>query len=279
MQKKSQQFHRRNTFSSFKDLVEYSKESVYFIVRLREISGKSYWQNLGTGFLVGEYKLMTCAHCISDSKHADVEMAQHKDGDVYLFVQKDEEGSFHRVAMVGKKDENVFIYPDLDSAVIILPDGFYDVDEKPFRDSQKYFELCDETIGLGSDIGILGYPFAAISFDKNGEVDISEVYIRADKGVINTLRHYPGMSMYESTTAFNPGNSGGPIFNAKTGTVVGMVHGYNPIPMHWVEDEVDDDNGSTTSVKFRLRTIYSVGIASKSMADIISEHKLGHRLK
>lgn len=279
MSQGKKQFHRRNTFSTFRDLVEYSKEVVYFIVRLRDIDGKTYWQNLGTGFLAGPYRLMTCAHCISDNKHEDEPMAQHRDGDVYLFVQKDELGKFHRVAMVGKENENIFVYPDLDVAVLIMPDAFYEIDGELFRNPDKHLELSENTVSIGSDMGILGYPFASLSFDKQGEVDISDIYIRADRGVINTVRHHTDMSTYESTTAFNPGNSGGPIFDIKTGTVIGIVHGYNPMPMHWVEDGHEDEDGNKITTKFRLRTIYSLGIASQSLLDIAKQHNISHRQK
>ena len=268
---------RRRNFKNFEKLADYAKGLVYLIVRLREEDGQSYWQNLGTGFLIGKNRLMTCYHCINDEKHEDVAMAQHKDGDIYLMAQKDEHGGFHRVGMTATVGKELFLYPDIDTAIFHLDDSFYLVDGDYYKHPDMYLELSKEKKNIGSEMGILGYPFANLTFDAAGEVDLSEVYIRADSGVINTSYQVEGMHVYESTTAFNPGNSGGPILDTKTGAVIGMVKGYRPVPMHWVEDVIPaGENGNEEEVKqtYRLRTIYSYGISSQTLVQLADDHQL-----
>lgn len=272
-------FNRRKKFKGFKDLAEYAKGAVYLIVRIRESAGGTY-QVLGTGFLAGEQRMITCAHCINDSRSEDA-MSHHADGDLYLFIQKDEDGGYHRYGMSDvKQGTDLFVYEELDIAVFELPAEFYMIDGEYFKHPGMYLELSEKSFNIGTDTAILGYPIPELSFGADGLPDISNVHIRGDKGVVNTRYIKEGVEAYEFTTPFNPGNSGGPILNSETGETIGMVFAYNPIAIDYRADTIPKDvvgNDEEVVVASVIRTTYSIGVSSRNYTDIISKHKLAVR--
>ncbi len=269
---------RAKSFKNFQAVAEYAKSLVYFLIRLRPQDNGVQYLNLGTAFLAGKNRVLTCAHCINAREPHGDPIQYHQAGDSYLFVQRDEFGNWHRYSQALTLDESLFLYPEIDTAVLYINDDFYHSNGEYYRMPGMYLELDRNIASIGTDIGILGYPFAEISFDLSGIPDLEAVVIRGDKGVVNTRRVFPDVIRYETTTSFNPGNSGGPIFNIRTGAIIGIVSGYNPLPMHWMKDTVQQgelNHQTDTDYYHRLRCIYSYGVSSESILPIADQHALG----
>lgn len=263
---------KKTNFKDFKSLAKYAKTAVYLIVRIR---GGEY-RALGTGFLAGECRMVTCTHCI-DADNAEAELATHQDGDLYLFIQKAEDGSFHRYGAQFSRDENLFVYPNVDMAVFELPTDFYLVDGEYFKHPKMFLNFASEPYDIGSEMAILGYPLPDLDFGDDGMPDLTNVHIRGDVGVVNTRYVKESIEMYESTTAFNPGNSGGPILDVHTGKVIGIVFGYMPTIISFFRDTVpvgELGNEEEFEIASAHRAVYSWGISSRNYTDIIERHNL-----
>lgn len=250
-------------YEKFSDAAVAACDYTYSITRLRPEGTGTRPVTLGTAFLVGKNRAMTCGHCINDPKHPDMALANHKNGDSYIFIQKDQNGVMHTAAITPKLNRDLFIYPEIDMAVFYLPDGFYKMGDRWVKNPANHLSLATAFASIGEDVGVLGYPMQSVGFTAGGKVDPSSVIIRSDKGVVNTRYRatQTNTHMYEFTIAFNPGNSGGPILRQDTGSVIGMVHGFNSFP-------IDLGNGNT------IWNAYSLGIASENMKSFKDTHSL-----
>jgi len=212
---------------------------------------------------VGPNRLFTCAHVINDLKHPSVQLAQHQDGDGYLFIQKTD-GEFHSHAVKNLiLNEHIFLYPEIDAAIIYLPDEFYMHQGSFIKNPVNHLLFSGEQAAIGSDVGVLGYPMQQVRFTPSGQLDQSSVIMRADKGVINTryIATQDNTHMYEFTIAFNPGNSGGPILSQDTGSVIGWVQGFNPFPIKL-------DSGA------EVWNAYSRGCSAENLKHLAEQHHL-----
>lgn len=209
-------------------MVDYAHKSVYSITRLRAQNGRTKPVPLGTAFLAGPKRLITCAHCIYNPKQPGDAFAQHQDGDVYMLINKDQHGNGQSSFISPIFNADLFVYQDIDVAIFHLPQDFYQAKKIYMKNPKNHLVFDEKAQIIGTDVGVVGYPLQEASFTPTGQIDFSSLTIRVDKGVINTrYNNLNGHAMYEFTMAFNPGNSGGPILNASTGTVVGIVHGFS----------------------------------------------------
>ncbi|HVV25969.1 MAG TPA: serine protease [Candidatus Saccharimonadales bacterium] len=259
---------KKANFPTFAEAIAESWNKTYFIARGRPV-GQNQMRivPLGTGFLCGRQCMLTCAHCIVNTKNEDA-MAKHHDGDTYFFVARDGAGRYHSSQLQLKLDSDLFIYQDTDAAIIELPESFYTNGQKVFKHPDDHFLLADDMIGIGSDVGVIGYPFQQLKPNTGQSgIDISGVLVRVDKGVINTA-YKDGASQllkYEFTMSFNPGNSGGPIIRPSDGKVIAWVRGFNSTAM-----EISGGNGE----KAKIYAHYSEGLSTANLKGIAKKHNL-----
>lgn len=271
-------FKKPTSFSSLAELTDYASKCIYVIARIRQENGLSTCSTLGTGFLAGRNRLITCAHVMNGEG-----IAAHRDGDTYLLAYRNPP-EWHRGFIQLTIDDNLFIYPDNDSAVIYLPDSFYyDGTGKMLRSPDHFLDLEKSIISLGTDVGVLGYPMQSLDFTEDGsDIKLDGIILRADRGVVNTRYKNDEVWMYEFTMGFNPGNSGGPILDINTGKVIAMVHGYQSIPIKAIEEEVplkkpNDRTSKNVRVVSVVRALYSLGLGSQNYISYENKHKLSFR--
>jgi len=264
-------------FENFEIVADYAKQSVYHITRLREVDSNLLQVPLGTGFLIGKNRLMTCSHCIFNDANVENPMSQHQDGDRYMLVQRDEIGNYHTVIIDPKLDQELHCYPAIDAAIFYLPDSFYKVDGKWVKNPESHLVFRSNPSNIGSDAGVLGYPLTGLVITEAGIPNIGKIYIRGDRGVVNTRHFSADVYQYEFTMAFNPGNSGGPILRIDDGCVIGMVHGYMTHTINQLTTEIRPPGASqdeAIQIVTPLTTNYSVGYASENYKKLAAEHGL-----
>lgn len=279
------QIKRPKKFHSFSDCVSLLKKSVYVIVRGRktEINGKEAinWITLGTGFVAAPNRLLTAAHVIDNPILG--ENAKHIDGDKYYFLMHDDENKFHIRVFEPKLDKQIFIYSDIDIAVIYLDDEFYQVGDKIYANKNDFIRISKEFLPIGSDVGVLGYPLTKLEFENQdfGKPKIADVLMRVDRGVINCRYQVSeNKYLYEFTLTFNPGNSGGPIFDTKTGRVISLVKGYKTIRINEKEVIIPTE-GLNKLKEYKekafievLNANYSFGFATPTYFEVFKKHNM-----
>jgi len=269
------------SFSSYAECVRWLKKSVYFIARGRKVKEDEInWLSIGTGFLAGNGRMVTAAHVINNPQ-SDAKIGKHEDGDIYYFIKNDDHNNIHwsRISTF-KINETLFVEPEIDFAVFYLDDSFYGNGEQVFVDREKdIIPISSKIYDIGTDIGILGYPLVKLDFEGKDLTKplLGDILLRTDKGVINC--HYntkEKQTLYEFTLNFNPGNSGGPIFNAVNGYAISIVHGFRDIPIGQEEIKVDKTKGFSNYKNDYfingVSTRYSTGISTSCMKEILEKH-------
>lgn len=271
-------------FKDFGHCVEHTKKSVYLIVRGRNMKkeGKEVvnWITLGSGFLAAPNRMLTAAHVINNPQAKN---ASHEDGDVYFLVRHDDNNQWHFHFFKPKINKELFVYPELDLGIIYLEDKFYANEKITFVDKEEYIRVSDKFLSIGSEIGVLGYPLCKLEFDNHdiNKPKIGNILLRTDKGVVNCrYRTSETDSLYEFTLSFNPGNSGGPIFDVKTGKAISIVKGYKAIPINQKEVEIPKEIRDQLKMyegKSYIETLhanYSMGFATPSFVEILKKHDI-----
>ncbi|MCQ2312884.1 MAG: WG repeat-containing protein [Paludibacteraceae bacterium] len=142
----------------------------------------------GSGFAVADGYIVTNYHVTNGAKSIRIKG-----------VKGDLEKSFKGVAIASDKEHDLSLIKIMDSSF----DGLGDI---PYTISHTDAEV-------GENIFVLGYP---LTTTMGNEVKLTE-------GIINSSTGFKGdNSMYQISAAIQPGNSGGPLFNAD-GNVIGVV--------------------------------------------------------
>ncbi|MBI2985087.1 MAG: trypsin-like peptidase domain-containing protein [Candidatus Kerfeldbacteria bacterium] len=280
------QLKRPEKFHSFADCVSLLKTSVYMIVRGREHDNNGQngmrWLTLGSGFVAGQYRMLSASHVFDDPNNTDP-LAHHQDTDRYYLLKVDDLGRWHAAIRQLKLNETLFLYPDRDLAVLYLDEGFYGVDGKMYHEKNDFIRISKDFHIIGTSVGILGYPLSKLEFDDSdiNKPRLGNVLLRVDQGVINTrYRINEHRHQYEFTMAFNPGNSGGPVFDAKTGRAISIVHGFRVINMRLEEKDLpkafQPKQYTEKSYLEPLNASYSVGVATPSFIDLLGQHNITH---
>ena len=210
----------------FENVVADVRHAVYAVIQRKPDpqSGLQQVAAIGSGFLASSNVFVTCYHVLMNAR------TPHQDGIQYDLVNNlgstagPIRGSVYTVtnAVVGR---NVHLFPDDDLAVLLI-DG---------NQNRAYLPLEFGEINIGTEIGVAGYPIPRL-FIVNGKISIEGLLFRVAKSAltdtyvtsINTESGatLPNIPVMEVNFLFVAGNSGGPIFSAETGRVMGFVHGY-----------------------------------------------------
>lgn len=284
---KSNNHKRPEKFKDFPDCLHWIKKSVYMIVRGRKtlIDGKDEinWITLGTGFVVAPFRLITAGHVMNDPTKG--ELFIHQDGDLYYLIKHDDSGAWHYRILELKLNKEIFIYSDIDLGIIYLDKLFYKIGDNVYANEDDFIRVSKDYYSIGSSIGILGYPLCSLQFeDKDiNKPKIGDVLLRTDKGVINCrYKTAENIANYEFTLSFNPGNSGGPIFDIKTGRLISIVRGFRSTRININETILNEEEIKILKLKEykdkafieTLHANYSIGFASLSFIEAFKEHKI-----
>lgn len=289
MAKKNQgQPKRPSNFATPVECIKWIKKSVYLIARGRALNADKpnelTWFTIGTGCVVAPNRIVTAAHVIIDPS-TDKEISKHRADDKYYLIKHDDEGNWHFRFFTPQLDKELFLYPDIDLAVLYLEDAFYSEGEHVFALKDDFIRVDQKFRMIGTQIAVLGYPLSRLEFNE-GDVSkpkVGDILLRADSGIINSrYRIAEEVYRYEFTVAFNPGNSGGPIFDLRTGQLLSIVHGYKALPISKKEHVFSEDEKKLLNLKEYTETAYidivhanySVGYATPSFVNAFREHRI-----
>ncbi len=277
---------RPEHFKSIVDCTQWVKKSVYLIARGRPTDQPNMysWVTIGTGCIVAPNRMVTAAHVINNLNSKE-EITQHRKGDKYYLIKHDDEGNWHFRYFEPELDKELFLYPDIDLAIIYLDEAFYKVGDKIFAQKDDFIRIDETFHPIGTDMAVLGYPLAKLDFvNKNiNEPKVGDIFLRADSGIINARYRTSAItSVYEFTVAFNPGNSGGPIYNWHSGKLISIVHGYKATPVNMREHILSVDEKKILNLKDYksdsfidvVHANYSVGYATPSFLDVFKKHNI-----
>jgi S1-C subfamily serine protease len=238
----------------FTDIVSDMRHVVFSVIRDRpQPDGGVASAALGTGFFLKGDTFITCDHVMNSTGDP------HQVGDSYRLIAN-LTGSTATVHVVKKPDvgKELSLYPDLDLAILQVPE----VDDQPFA-SISYAE-----VPIGEEIGIVGYPLASLTTDAKANLQLEGLIYRAGKGIVTgryrgTLNPVaPDLPMLETNFMFVSGNSGGPVFSAETGNVIGMVQGYRTVKVgeHLMQVTSPKNPNLPTEYYSAVQAVYSGGI-------------------
>jgi len=203
----------------FHEIVFDMRHVVCSIVRQRPMQGGIGAKALGTGFFVAKDVFITCDHVMNNPGDP------HQQGDSYLLVSN-LTGTSGRILPIQNPTvgNEINLFPNLDLAVIRLANAPQD---------QPFVALEYGNVYEGEDIGVAGYPLAELR-TINGNIAFDAVLYRTARGCV-TGRYNANdgalvnVPYIEVNFLFVPGNSGGPVFSAESGRVMGYVRAYRAV--------------------------------------------------
>jgi V8-like Glu-specific endopeptidase len=279
---------RPNSFGTPVECIRLIKKSVYLVARGRIVDSKNpseiKWFTIGTACVVAPNRMITAAHVISDPRDKD-ELKQHKEGDRYYLIKCDDEGNWHYRIFTPELEKELFVYPEVDLAVIYLEEEFYQSGAEIYALKDDYIRIDQKFRTIGTEIAVLGYPLCKLDFinrDVN-KPQIGNILLRVDTGVVNSrYRISENVCRYEFTIAFNPGNSGGPIFDVRTGQLLSIVHGYRALSINVSEHILSEEDKRIAGIQQYtqpsfidvVHANYSSGFATPSFIEIFKKHRI-----
>jgi hypothetical protein len=242
----------------FAEIVADARYAVFAVVRLRAAAqGQFQYWVLGSGFFVSSKIFLTCAHVLMNPANP------HADGDRYSLVSTNGQTCTVWETQNATMGNNVHVFPDADLALLSVDGG----------QTRSYLPLDYNDIPIGTEIGVAGYPVPAVQ-TVNGNIAVDGLVYRVAKNVLtatykstfntNTGAVLTDIPTIEVNFLFVPGNSGGPIFSAANGRVIGFVHGFRS---HKVQEKIETTEpnlllpaGMANSYILSNSAMYSVGI-------------------
>ncbi|MBI2046867.1 serine protease [Candidatus Pacearchaeota archaeon] len=155
----------------------------------------------GTGFIVSENGyILTANHVVNKAKNK-----------IVVRVIRNNKFEFHEAELVSSNE-------DADTALIKI-----NLDNLPFLELGDY-----EKFKSGMDIGFIGFP---LSFN----LPLTHKGIISAKANTKLKEDGETINLFIVNAFVNKGNSGGPLFSADTGEVVGIINAkYNVIPQNLI---------------------------------------------
>ena len=141
----------------------------------------------GSGVVIGDGRILTCAHCVTDAS--------------YIRVRKQSEDALYHASVL-------FVDNDADLALVKVDDPKFMADITPME--------IGETPHVQDDVLAVGYPM--------GGDDIS--YTRGIVSRIEDVTYSHSLTellAIQVDAAINPGNSGGPVLDMKSGKIAGIA--------------------------------------------------------
>ena len=264
-------------YGTFASLVGQIEPHIYLMARLRPEGEGVRSFTLGTAYLAGKNRIVSAAHCFDDPNQPNAPGAHHQEGDSYIFIQIPSRGGGHyAVVETPVLDSELYLYPDIDFAVMYLPDSFYAIDGKWHKNPDDHLSFSNELRPLGTDVGVLGYPMQELRFTSAGSPDTDGVMLRVDKGVVNASMSFTenGNTVYEFTMSFNPGNSGGPIVEIASGRVIATVMGYRATPINLLTEKWPGQDPDAKTFDSLIHANYSQGFTSVNYLTLAARHGL-----
>lgn len=206
----------------FEQVTSDLRKAVFAVVRHRPEGAGIRAFALGSGFLVSPHVFLTCWHVMNGAA------APHQDGDTYHLV-RNIDGTQASIVVVQNvvSGNNLLLFQQADLAILRI-NGVTD---------STYVGLDFGSVPEGAEIGVAGYPIPNLVTDPTGNLRYDGLIYRVGKGVVtarylapingNSIQSPIPVPFIEVNFLFVPGNSGGPIFRADNGLVVGFVHGFN----------------------------------------------------
>lgn len=280
--------NRPTSFGTAVECIRWLKKSVYLIARGRTLNPEKpdeiTWMTIGTGCVVAPNRMITASHVIDDKQSND-ELKHHQPGDKYYLIKHDDEGNWHYRFFTPEVDKQLFLYPDVDLGIIYIEDEFYQSGDQVYASKEDFIRIDQKFRSVGTDVAVLGYPLCKLDF-VGGDINqpkVGDILLRADAGIINCrYQTTANIYLYEFTIGFNPGNSGGPIFDFRTGQIISIVHGYRAIPINIREHILTDEEKKLITPKEYtgnafidvVHANYSVGFATPSFVGLFREHQI-----
>jgi hypothetical protein len=209
-------------------------------------------------FFVSSKVFLTCAHVLIDPANP------HIDGDRYDFVSNTGLTQTAWTIQNTVLGTNAHIFHDCDLALLSV-DG---------NQSRSYLPLEYADIPVGTEIGVAGYPAPILQATPEGAIDCSGLIYRVARNVL-TATYMANINMtngavltnipaIEVNFLFVPGNSGGPIFTASNGRVIGFVQGFRS---YKIEEKLETTAptlvlpaGMSNSYVLSNSAVYSFGV-------------------
>jgi hypothetical protein len=187
----------------------------------------------------------------------------HQDGDQYQLVNSLGQGGLINTVSDTTVGRNLHFFQDCDLA-LLQADG---------SQNRAYLPLQYADIYPGYEIGVAGFPLPSLQ-TVAGSLRYDGLIFRVAKNVVTAtyrtnINTNTGMALtdipaIEVNFLFVPGNSGGPLFEADTGRVVGFVQGYRT---QKIEEKVETvsliptlPQGMASSYIYTQSALYSLGI-------------------
>jgi hypothetical protein len=260
---------------AFESVVEDIRQATYAVIRVRPTgAGTADVSALGSGFFVSKTAFLTCHHVVNDKR------SPHQDGDGYRLVNN---LVFSEQLMCGRAIEipnaqagaEINFFPESDCAILVAKTGL----------PQRFVALNYGNVEPGKEIGVAGYPLPELSvanLQGQNQLLYNGLIYRVSKGVatavyvtdVNTpaTGQLTKVPVIEVNFLFVPGNSGGPIFDAENGNVLGFVQNFRtPTVSRRLVSGPFADLGAQAPASYveAAQAIYSVGFRIERVRKIL----------